>query len=88
MIQITPVSDLLNKFSEIEGIVVREGHPVYLQKDCYSSMVLLSTEKYTEIADDIELQLDEADREAEITNVRYSHDEVISRVRARNSSRK
>ena len=83
MIQIRPVSDLRNKFPEIEEIVVKEGKPVYLTKNGYGSVVVLSLEKYAELTDDIEFKLDEADKEANSTNIRYSHDEVFSRVRAR-----
>lgn len=83
MIQIRPVSDLRNKFPEIEDIVVREGQPVYLTKNGYGTMVVLSLEKYAELTDDIELKLDEADREADSTGTRYTHDEVFSRVKAR-----
>lgn len=83
MIQIRPVSDLRNKFPEIEDIVVREGQPVYLTKNGYGSMVVLSLEKYAELMDDIELKLDEADKEAALTDIRYTHDEVFSKVRSR-----
>lgn len=83
MIQIRPVSDLRNKFPEIEEIVVKEGQPVYLTKNGYGSMVVLSLEKYAELTDNIELRLDEADKEAELTDTRYSHEEVFSRVRSR-----
>ncbi|KUO72693.1 MAG: prevent-host-death protein [Clostridia bacterium BRH_c25] len=83
MIQIRPVSDLRNKFPEIEDIVVKEGQPVYLTKNGYGSMVVLSLEKYAELTDNIELKLDEADREADLTDIRYTHEEVFSRVRAR-----
>ncbi|MGE4273095.1 MAG: type II toxin-antitoxin system Phd/YefM family antitoxin [Desulfitobacterium sp.] len=81
--QIRPVSDLRNKFPEIEEIVVKEGQPVYLTKNGYGSMVVLSLERYAELTDSIELKLDEANRVAESTNVRYTHDEVFSRVRKR-----
>ena len=83
MIQIRPVSDLRNKYPEIEDLVIKEGQPVFLTKNGYGSMVVLSLEKYAELTDDIEFKLDEADREAESTDVRYTHDEVFSRVRAR-----
>jgi prevent-host-death family protein len=83
MIQIRPVSDLRNKFPEIEELVVKEGQPVYLTKNGYGSLVVLSLEKYAELTDDIELKLDEADKEADLTALRYTHDEVFSRVRAR-----
>ena len=83
MIQIRPVSDLRNKFPEIEDIVVREGQTVYLTKNGYGSMVVLSLEKYAELTDDIELKLDETDKAADSDNIRYTHDEVFSRVRER-----
>jgi prevent-host-death family protein len=83
MIRIRPVSDLRNNFPEIEDIVVREGQPVYLTKNGYGAMVVLSLEKYAELTDDIEINLDEADREADSTDIRYTHDEVFSRVRSR-----
>ncbi|MDD6208180.1 MAG: type II toxin-antitoxin system prevent-host-death family antitoxin [Clostridiales bacterium] len=80
MIEIRPVSDLRNKFTEIENDV-KEGQPVYLTKNGYGSMVIMSLEKYAQLTDDVELILDEADRAAKETNVRYSHEEVFSRVR-------
>ena len=83
MIQIRPVSDLRNKFPEIEELVIREGQPVFLTKNGYGSMVVLSLDKYAELTDNIELKLDEADKEAQSTDIRYTHDEVFSRVRTR-----
>ena len=83
MIQIRPVSDLRNKFPEIEELVIREGRPVFLTKNGYGSMVVLSLDKYAELTDNIELKLDEADKEARSTDIRYTHDEVFSRVKAR-----
>lgn len=80
MIEIRPVSDLRNKFTEIES-VVKEGQPVYLTKNGYGSMVVMSLEKYAQITDDVEFILDEADRAAKGTDVRYTHEEVFSRVR-------
>jgi prevent-host-death family protein len=82
MIQIRPVSDLRNKFPEIES-VVNEGNPVYLTKNGHGSMVVLSLEKFAEITDDIEMKLDEADRQASESDVRYSHKEVFSKIRAK-----
>ena len=83
MIIIRPVSDLRNKFPEIEEIVIKEGKPVYLTKNGYGSMVVLSLEKYAELTDDIEMKLDEADKEANCTDIRYSHSDIVSRVRSR-----
>lgn len=83
IIRIRPVSDLRNKFPEIEDIVVREGQPVYLTKNGYGSMVVLSLEKYAELTDNVEFKLDEAYKEADSIDTRYTHDEVFSRVRER-----
>ncbi len=81
VIQIRPVSDLRNKFPEIEN-VVSGGQPVYLTKNGYGTMVVVSLEKYAELTDDIELKLDEADRVAALSDVRCSHEEVFSRLKA------
>jgi prevent-host-death family protein len=83
VIHIRPVSDLRNKFPEIENLVVKEGEPVYLTKNGYGSMVVLSLERYAELTDDTELKLDEADKEADSTDIRYTHEEVFSKVKAR-----
>ena len=81
MIQIRPVSDLRNKFPEIEN-TVSHGSPVYLTKNGYGAMVVMSLEKYAELTDDVELKLDEADRAAAASDVRYTHEEVFSRLKA------
>ena len=78
MLQIRPVSDLRNKFTEIER-TVNNGEPVYLTKNGYGSMVVMSLEKYAEIMDDIELKLDEADKFAEQSDLRLTHKEVFAK---------
>lgn len=88
MINIRPVSDLRNKFPEIEDIVVNKGEPVYLTKNGYGSLVVLSLEQYSALTDETELKLNEADRVAESTTDRYSHEEVFGRVRERINERK
>lgn len=77
MIQIRPVSDLRNKFTEIES-TVREGQPVYLTKNGYGSMVVLSLEMYSKLTDPIEMALDKADYAAEHDSRRMTHDEIFS----------
>lgn len=83
MINIRPVSDLRNKFPEIENTVLSSGEPVFLTKNGYGSMVVLSLEQYSALTDDIEMKLIQADKAAEETDVRYSSEEVFSRVRGR-----
>jgi prevent-host-death family protein len=81
MINIRPVSDLRNKFPEIESIV-NTGEPVYLTKNGYGSMVVLSLEEYAQLTENVEVKLDEADHQALTTNERLSHEAVFSSVRA------
>lgn len=82
MIQIRPVSDLRNKFPEIES-VVNGGQPVYLTKNGYGAMVVMSLEHYSQLTENIEAKLDEADKEAAESSVRLSHDELFGNVRRR-----
>ena len=42
MIAIRPVSDLRNKFPEVEEVVLHSGSPVFLTKNGYGTMVLMS----------------------------------------------
>ncbi len=83
MLNIRPVSDLRNKFPEIEDIVLKSGEPVYLTKNGYGSMVVLSIERYSALIDEVELKLDEADKAAAVSEERRSGDEVFQRVRRR-----
>lgn len=46
MMQIRPVSDLRNNFSDIEK-TVQNGAPVYLTKNGYGTMVVMSLEQYS-----------------------------------------
>ena len=80
MIQIKPVSDLRNKFTEIESIV-KTGTPVFLTKNGYGSMVVLSIEAYSMLTESIEDALDVADKMADETNKRYTHEEMFSKLR-------
>ena len=83
-----PVVDSLGtEFTEIEEIV-KKGGPVYLTKNGYGSMVVLSLEQYAALTDEAEMKLDEADKAAAADSVRYTEDEVFSRVRNRIHERK
>ena len=80
MLSIRPVSDLRNKFSEIED-AVHKGGPVCLTKNGYDTMVVLSMEDYSKLTNPVELALDQADYVAETNPTRMTHEEVFSRVR-------
>ena len=88
MINIRPVSDLRNKYPEIEELVLKEDEAVYLTKNGYGSMVVMSLEKYSKLMSDLEYNeyienaLDEADKEAENPNTKYyTHEEVFGSIR-------
>ena len=80
MIQIRPVSDLRNKFPDIEKIV-NEGEPVYLTKNGYGAMVVLSLDMYSQLTDGVETALDEADRVAREDSRRMTHGEFFGDLR-------
>ena len=77
--QIRPISDLRNHFSDIESIV-NSGEPVFLTKNGYGSMVVLSLEEYSKLSDYIESALDEADFLAETDPRRLTHEEVFDNI--------
>lgn len=83
MINIRPVSDLRNKFPEIEETVIKSNDPVFLTKNGYGTMVLMSLEQYDDLTSSLEKKLDEADLVAEESSVRYNKDELFKRVRSR-----
>ncbi|HBW36256.1 type II toxin-antitoxin system Phd/YefM family antitoxin [Desulfosporosinus sp. BICA1-9] len=80
MPQIRPVSDLRNNFAEISKIVHETSEPVFLTKNGYGDMVVMSIEAYERklFEGEIYYKLKEAELEAKSTNVRYTHEEVFS----------
>ena len=82
MMNIRPVSDLRNKYPEIEKLVLN-GEEVYLTKNGYGSMVVMSIEQYSKLKDLIEMKLDEADYQADAVSERLDHQEVFSKLRSR-----
>ncbi len=82
MITIRPVSDLRNKFTDIES-TVNTGEPVFLTKNGYGSMVVMSIDTYSRMNRNVEQALDEADSYAEATSVRMTHEEVFDKLRRR-----
>ena len=88
MINIRPVSDLRNKYPEIEELVLKEDEAVYLTKNGYGSMVVMSLEKYSKLMSDaeyneyIENALDEAEKELDDPNTKYyTHEEMMKMAR-------
>ena len=83
MINIRPVSDLRNKFPEIEETVISSNAPVFLTKNGYGTMVLMSIEQYSALTEDVERKLDEADTFAANSSIRLSKSDVFDKVRSR-----
>ncbi len=88
MINIRPVSDLRNKYPEIEKLVLNEDEAIYLTKNGYGSMVVMSLEKYSKLISNaeyneyIEYELDKADKESENPNAKYyTHEEMKQMAR-------
>ena len=88
MINIRPVSDLRNKYPEIEDLVLREDEAVYLTKNGYGSMVVMSLNKYSKLLRDaeyneyIEKALDQAEKDLNNPNTKFlTHEEVFSKAR-------
>lgn len=83
MINIRPVSDLRNKFPEIEETVIGSNAPVFLTKNGYGTMVLMSVEQYSALIDDVEQKLDEADAFAAKSSIRLSKSDIFDKARSR-----
>ena len=82
MIHSRPVSDLRNKFPEIEETVINSNSPVFLTKNGYGTMVLMSIEQYSILTMDVEEKLDEADTLARSSTTRLSKAEVFNAARS------
>lgn len=83
MNMIRPVSDLRNNFADISKTVHETGQPVFLTKNGFGDMVLLSMEAYENLQFESEVyfKLREAEREADATNTRYSSRDVLKAMR-------
>jgi len=83
MPQIRPVSDLRNNFAEISRVVHETSEPVFLTKNGYGDMVVMSFEAYEKLqfGSEVYFKLKEAELQAKQTNQRFSHKEVFDSLR-------
>ena len=87
MIHIRPVSDLRNKYQDIET-TVKSGEPVFLTKNGYGTMVVLSLKQYSDLTDRKvateaeERMMDNSDSLAAQTTERLTGDEVFGTLRS------
>lgn len=81
---VRPVSDLRNNFADISKTVHETGQPVFLTKNGYGDMVVLSMEAFENLQFESEVyfKLQEAEIEAELTDQRYSSKEVLKAMKA------
>ena len=76
---IRPISDLRNRYADVERDVI-EGGP-FPDENGYGSMVVMSVEQFEHINGGVEFALDAADRQAATTSLRYTHEEVFGSIR-------
>ena len=76
---IRPVSDLRNNFADISRIVHETSQPVFLTKNGYGDMVVLSMEAFEKLQFESEVyfKLQEAEREASLTKERFSSKDIL-----------
>ena len=83
MNMIRPVSDLRNNFADIFKTVHETAQPVFLTKNGYGDMVVLSMAAFENFhfESEVYFKLQEAEREAELTDQRYSSKDVLKAMK-------
>ena len=83
MNMIRPVSDLRNNFAEISKTVHETAQPVFLTKNGYGDMVVLSMEALENLQweSEIYFKLQAAERKAELSSERYSSKDVLKAMK-------
>lgn len=76
----TYMSMVLISTSEFNGDSAKDFK---VDENGYGSMVVLSLDSYSKLVQSVEFALNEADRLAETTSVRYTHGEVFEKIRNR-----
>ena len=71
------------KIADEADMIVTTNSPIFLTKNGYGTMVVMSIEQYSSLTDSVEKSLDEADKYADECKVRHSKEEVFKRVRER-----
>lgn len=75
MIQIRPIPDLQNDYSSIEKSILDNDQTIYLTKNGYGSIVMMSIEKYSQLSERTSSFISEPE------NTKREHIEIISRPR-------
>ncbi len=83
MKMIRPVSDLKDNFADISETVHSTSQPVFLTKNGYGDMVVMSMEAYENMQFESEVysKLQAAEREAEFSDKRFSSQDVLEAMK-------
>ena len=84
MKMIRPAPDLRNHFADISKAVHETGEPLFLTKNGYGDMVVLSMGAFEKLyfESEIYFKLQEAEREAELTDKRFSSKDILNDMKA------
>ena len=79
---IRPVSDLRNNFADISKTVHQTRQPVFLTKNGYGDMVVMSMEAFEDMQFESEIycKLQDAEKQADLTGNRFSSKEVFKEL--------
>ena len=82
MPQIRPITDLRNT-SEISDACHARREPVFITKNGYGDMVVMSMEAFEKLNFESEIyyKLEEAEKEAELKELRYSSKDVLKALK-------
>ena len=83
MNMVRPVSDLINNFVDISKTVHETAQPVFLTKNGYIDMVVLSMEAFENLqfGGEVYFKLQEAEKETELTEPRYSSKDALKAMK-------
>lgn len=83
MQMIRPISDLRNHFADISKTVHETQQPVFLTKNGYGDMVVMSMEAYENLRFESEVysKLADAEKEADLTEKRFSSKDILTAMR-------
>ena len=83
MSMVRPVSDLINNFVDISKTVHETAQPVFLTKNGYIDMVVLSMEAFENLqfGGEVYFKLQEAEKETELTEQRDSSKDALKAMK-------
>ena len=85
MPKIMPISELRNNFTEVSRIAHETAEPIFLTKNGFGDMVVMSIESFEkkQMEHTINIKLKEAELETLKTDLRFDFDEVSKEMRGK-----